>query len=80
MGARYDLSNLDRYTRYRYRLLLELTIMLFNVWDNSQAMKTTIIAFNDVAAKQIFATRYGWLSDMEGYREFIDQLNIEKVR
>jgi hypothetical protein len=54
--------------------------MLYNVWDNSQSMKTTIMAVNDVAAKQIFATRYGWLSDMEGYREFIDQLNIEKVR
>jgi hypothetical protein len=54
--------------------------MLFNVWDNNQSMKTTIMAVNELVARQVFATHYGWLSDMEGYREFIDQLNIEKVR
>ena len=54
--------------------------MLFNVWDNSQASKTTIQAPSELIAKQIFCTRYGWLSDVEGYREFIQKLNIEAVR
>lgn len=54
--------------------------MLFNVWDNSQHSKTTIIAPNELTAKQIFCTRYGWLSDVEGYKEFIHKLNIEAVR
>jgi len=60
-------------------ITIGVNIMLFNVWENSQPMKTTVIAFNAIAAKQIFATRYGWLSDMEGYSKFIERLNIEKV-
>lgn len=54
--------------------------MLFNVWDNSQHSKTTIQAPSELIAKQVFATRYGWLSDMEGYKEFMQKLNIEAVR
>jgi hypothetical protein len=54
--------------------------MLFNVWDNSQHSKTTVSASSELIARQVFAARYGWLSDMEGYREFIQKLNIEVVR
>jgi hypothetical protein len=54
--------------------------MLYNVWDNSQASKTTIMAVDDLTARQIFATRYGWLSDMEGYWDFITQLNTERIK
>lgn len=52
---------------------------LFNIWDNSQHGKTTIMAVNELSARQIFAMRYGWLSDMAGYWAFIENLNAEQV-
>ena len=52
---------------------------LYNVWDNSQFGKTTIMADSELGAKQTFALRYGYLRDMAGYAAFINNLNAELV-
>jgi hypothetical protein len=56
-----------------------MTENLFNVWHDAQRAKTTIIATSDLAARQMFALRWGWLSDMEGYWNFIEGLNTEFI-
>ena len=53
--------------------------MLFNVWHKSQHSKTTLLAINDIAARQEFARRWGWLSDQDGYWNFVHTLYTEKV-